>query len=151
MYGSLSNTSVKGISTDARDIFHPLFVQYGVSIVFQGQLNWYERTAVLGHNTTDPNTPTTFAYDGPYEYTITGRKSFADGCIFMTVGTGGTLHDTLTAIASYESFYDAVDYGYVWAEVDNTSPTKKTINCKFYATNLNTQFFRDSVQIDRVG
>lgn len=150
-YGSLSNTAANGLSFDVRDLLHPLFVKYGVSFVLQGSFNWYERTQVLGYNITDPTNPTTFAYDGPFEYTIQGRKSFADGCIFMTVGTGGTMHDVFTAIASYVYYFDSVDYGYVWFEVDNTSPTKKTINAKFYATNLNTQFFRDSVQIDRTG
>ena len=132
-------------------MFHRLFVKYGVSLVLQGSLNWYERSQVLGYNVTSPVAPTTFAYDGPFEYHITGRKSFADGCIFLTVGTGGSLHDVITTPASYTYFFDAVDYGYLWVEVDNTSPTNKTINTKFYATNLNTQFFRDSVQIDRTG
>lgn len=149
MYSSPSNTSGQLTQDDLRDTYHELFVQYGVCVVFQGTFKTYERFKVLGYNITNPAEPTTFAYDGPNNYTITDRKSFDDGCIFVTIGSGGSGYDAFTSQASNSFFLDNIDYGYVNVIADNTS-RNKTITFRYYSTSRGTQFFIDSFSITRV-
>ena len=70
------------IGNQFRDAYHPLFDLYGVDLVLQGHVHYYQRTYPMKYNEKDPNVPI-----------ITDlHKNFYDnpeGTIFLTVGTGG--------------------------------------------------------------
>lgn len=148
IYSSLASGSTRVASTYLRDHYHTIFTQYGVSVVMQGSLQFYERTKVLGYNTGTPSTPQTFTYDGPTNYTIQGHKGFADGQIYVTCGTGGNTHDAITTLASYTDAYDFADFGYVKILIDNTGTNKK-FTLRFYATSGTNQVLKDSFNITR--
>lgn len=148
MYGSQTSSAVRYQYEDFRIVYHDMFTKYGVCVVFQGTFNFYERTKVLKYNDLNSNEPGTFAYDGPDNYNIYGKKSFMDGQIWITLGTGGSVHDVVTDPADYVDFTDFVNFGYMKVIVDNTLPNRR-ITFRFYSTSTTTQIFRDQFTISR--
>ena len=69
---------------DFRDIYAPLFNQYGVDLALHGHLHNYARTFPLGYNEDDP-------YDPIFSTYTTGDNMFLDSdkTIYALVGTGG--------------------------------------------------------------
>jgi len=133
---------------DIASTYGDLFTRTGVLVVFQGQYNFYERTKVLQLNPDDIANPTVFAYDGPDNYNINNKKSFIDGSIYITCGTGGNLHDPITAPAVYSAVRDTVDFGYVKVIVDNTLEFPK-VTIRFYETSRSAQIFVDQFVVTR--
>ena len=88
--------------------------------------------------------------DGPDNYNISTKKSFIDGSIYITVGTGGNLHDPIVSPAVYSVYSDTVDFGYVKVIVDNTLEFPK-VTIRFYETSRSAQIFVDAVTITRTG
>ena len=79
MYGTGSSPDEE---TELREIYHPLFDKYNVSLALQGHQHIYERTYPLKFNEDKENKPIiTQIKSNPY-----GKD---DGVIFVTVGTGG--------------------------------------------------------------
>ena len=70
------------IAKKFREIYHPLFDLYGVDLVLQGHVHYYQRTYPMKYNDKDPDVPLITNlhknyYDNP------------EGTIFLTIGTGG--------------------------------------------------------------
>lgn len=149
IYGSQTTSATRFQYEDFRNAFHDMFTKYGVLCVFQGTFNFYERSKVLKFNPLNTNQPGTFAYDGPDNYLLYGKKSFIDGQIWITLGTGGALHDVITTPATYLDFSNWADFGYMKVICDNTLTNKK-ITFRFYATSGTTQVFKDQFTITRM-
>jgi calcineurin-like phosphoesterase family protein len=80
--------SIGSFATSWIEIFHPLFEDYGVDIVLQGDQHNYQRTYPLEYNEDEPINPIISDEASPYSDPV--------GQIFATVGTGGaTLHHPL--------------------------------------------------------
>jgi hypothetical protein len=134
---------------DISSTYGELFTKTGVLVVFQGQYNFYERTKVLKFNPENISDPVVFAYDGPDNYHIFNKKSFIDGSIYITVGTGGSLHDPVVSPVPYSAFRDTVDFGYVKVIVDNTLEFPKVM-LRFYETSRGgSQIFVDQMTVTR--
>lgn len=135
---------------DIASTYSDLFTRTGVLVVFQGQYNFYERSKVLHFNPEDLTAPEVFAYDGPDNYHILTKKSFIDGSIYITVGTGGNLHDPVVSPVTYSAYRDTVDFGYVKVIVDNTLEFPK-VTIRFYETSRASQIFVDQMSVTRTG
>lgn len=136
MYASQVSNATRYLYADLRDTYHQLFTKYGVCMVFQGALHNYQRSKVLQYNATTPTAPVTFDYDytdANRQYTITSGKSFPDGQIYITCGTGGRSHDLLnTPVQTYTLIYDQINYGFCYLMVNN-SATQKKLTLRFYS------------------
>jgi hypothetical protein len=150
MYGSQTTSAIRFLYSDLRDTYHQLFTDFGVVAVIQGTYHFYERSKVLGYNKDTPSNPTTFAYNGPQNYTIQGKKSFMDGSIFLTIGTGGVLSDTISLLAPYSQKNDQNDTGYLYVKVNNAT-SDRYINFRYYTTSRSTVVFVDNFTITRLG
>lgn len=149
MYSSQTTSAIRLLYPDLRDTYHQMFTDYGVIAVIQGTFHFYERTKVLGYNADNPSVPDSFAYNGPTNYTIRGKKSFMGGSLFYTVGSGGGPYDIISPTAQYSQFTDANDTGYLMIKVDNTGSDKKLI-IRYYASSRQTNVFVDEVIITRL-
>jgi hypothetical protein len=141
MYASNTSTATRYLYGDLRDLYHPIFTEYGVTAVFQGSMRNYQRSKVLQYNEGSPTNPVAFDYDyveneppqpGDRTYTITSGKGFPDGQIYFMCGTAGAGHDVIDSPASYTLKYNHIDYGYLWPIVDNTNPDVKKLEIRFY-------------------
>lgn len=151
VFGPLVTNNTRLYYNDIAKTYHQMFVDNGVLVVFQGQINHYVRSSVLKFNPATPLTPQALAYDGPNNYTILGQKNFKEGLIYMTVGWSGNIHDFITAIAPGEQnveFYNTGDFGYVRIIVENRLDVPKVI-FRAYFTTRNVQFFLDQFTVTR--
>jgi predicted phosphodiesterase len=80
---SMVSATNYGPLTDFRNLYHPLFDQYKVTLIFNGHNHNYFRSKPVRHNAASPGTPT-IALDQ-----AGGNYINVDGRIFCTVGTGG--------------------------------------------------------------
>jgi hypothetical protein len=69
-----------------RDVYHPMFDQYGVDLVLQAHDHNYERSYPILYNDEDSNSPI-IASKNENGYDYSTRSSH--GIVFATVGTGG--------------------------------------------------------------
>lgn len=149
MYGSQTTSAIRFLYTDLRDTYHQLFTDCGVIAVIQGTYHFYERSKVLGYNPDTPSSPQTFAYNGPSNYTVQGKKGFLDGSIFLTIGTGGVPYDTISLLAPYTQRNDQNDTGYLYVKVNNAS-SDRNITFRYYSTSRSTIVFVDSFSITKL-
>lgn len=84
-----SNSSHPGLN-DLRDIYHPLFDEYGVDLVLQAHNHNYQRTYPLSYNVTEKSSPI-ITNGNTEDYTNIGN-----GQIYITVGTGGAKFSNFT-------------------------------------------------------
>ena len=70
------------IGKKIRETYHPLFEVYGVDVVLQGHVHYYQRTYPIKYNDKDSDVPLITDLD---------KNSYnnPEGMIFLTVGTGG--------------------------------------------------------------
>ena len=149
IYGSQTTSATRFQYEDFRIAYHEMFTKYGVLVVFQGTFNFYERTKVLKFNPLNTNQPQSFVYDGPDNYTLLGKKSFVDGQIYITVGTGGVSHDVVATPSTYSDFLDTTSFGYMKITCDNTLTNRK-ITFQYYSTSSTTQVYVEQFTISRV-
>jgi hypothetical protein len=126
MYGTQTNTTTKYILKSLRDIYHPLFEQYGVHVVFNGYLNNYQRQHCLQFNPANTDSPNIILSGQLPQYQIDlGKATFDDGagktgCLFINTGMGGASHDNvITPANSYTSFFNSADFGYLLLKLKN--------------------------------
>lgn len=153
VYGPTVTNATRFYYNDIAQTYHQMFVDNGVLIVFQGQINWWNSIRVLKYNPENPLKPSILAYDGPDNYTIIGKKNFKDGLVFVTEGSGGNVHDTTANKGNGEDGvwgYNTADFGYTRVIVENRLDVPKVL-VRYYMTSRNTQFFLYQFTVTRTG
>ena len=100
---------------DMRDIYHPLFEQYGVNLVLQVQNHNYQRTYPISYNSGDSSKPTV---SNQFTTDYTGQSN---GIVFAIVGTGGEGFYPLVSQGAYTATQFA-RFGFLNIEISNGNP-----------------------------
>lgn len=106
---------------ELREVYHPIFEQYGVDLVLSGHNHNYQRTYPLTYNPNDSGEPTvtnTAATD--YD----GQK---DGIVFAIVGTGGVNFYSFNGQAPFVDTQFANKFGFLNIDISNGNPDTKLI------------------------
>ena len=124
MYASQTSTTTKYVLKSLRDVYHPLFEQYGVHAVVNGYFNNYQRQHVLHFNAANSDNPTAILSGQQPNYVITkGNASFDDngtpGCLFINCGMGGAAHDNCPSRNSHTVVDDTAHFGYLYFKMHN--------------------------------
>jgi predicted phosphodiesterase len=103
-----------------RDIYHPLFDQYGVDIVLYGHNHAYERSYPMKYNKASPSIPM---------ITSSSKGSYTDpqGEIFATVGTAG---ESIYHYNSKSQYIVTQHEGYGFLDIDIA---RNKLVAKFYS------------------
>ena len=104
---------------ELREVYHPIFEQYGVDLVLSGHNHNYQRTYPLTYNPNDSGEPTvtnTAATD--YD----GQK---DGIVFALVGTGGVNFYSFNGQAPFVDTQFANKFGFLNIDISNGNPDTK--------------------------
>ena len=104
---------------ELREVYHPVFEQYGVDLVLSGHNHNYQRTYPLTYNPNDSGEPTvtnTAATD--YD----GQK---DGIVFALVGTGGVNFYSFNGQAPFVDTQFANKFGFLNIDISNGNPDTK--------------------------
>jgi hypothetical protein len=116
---------------DLREIYHPLFQQYGVDLVLSGHEHNYQRTYPLRFNSADPSHPI---------ITDSSPNSYKDpqAPIFLIIGTGGV---NLFPQVGQQSYIASKHVGYGFLNIDVTN-NGTTLVGTFYSNDgtINDQF-----------
>ncbi|HKQ20424.1 MAG TPA: hypothetical protein VJS91_00165 [Nitrososphaeraceae archaeon] len=102
-----------------REVYHPIFEQYGVDLVLSAHNHNYQRTYPLTYNPNDSGEPTvtnTAATD--YD----GQK---DGIVFAIVGTGGVNFYSFNGQAPFVDTQFANKFGFLNIDISNGNPETK--------------------------
>jgi len=113
-YGPLyTSPSEHKAYSSLRDLYHPIFEQYGVDLVLSGHNHNYQRTYPITFNPNDSSKPVvtnehTTSYDGQ-----------KDGIVFSIVGTGGVNFYSFDEQAPFVSKQFAGDFGFLNVDISN--------------------------------
>jgi predicted phosphodiesterase len=112
MYSSPSSCSSCPGESSLRDIYHPIFDQYGVDIVLEGHTHDYQRSFPIKFNSNSKSNPT---------ITDTNRINYIDpaGEIYAIVGTGGVNFHSLSSQKSFIAFQQSNRFGYLNIDIQN--------------------------------
>ena len=117
MYSSPSSCSSCPGESSLRDIYHPLFDQYGVDLVLEGHTHDYQRSFPIKFNSNSKSNPT---------ITDTNRNNYNDpaGQIFSLVGTGGVnFHSLKSPLKSYLVYGQSKEFGFLNIDIQNNGQT----------------------------
>ena len=117
MYSSPSSCSSCPGESSLRDIYHPLFDQYGVDLVLEGHTHDYQRSFPIKFNSNSKSNPT---------ITDTNRNNYNDpaGQIFSLVGTGGVnFHSLKSPLKSYLVYGQSREFGFLNIDIQNNGQT----------------------------
>lgn len=104
---------------ELREVYHPIFEQYGVDLVLSGHNHNYQRTYPLTYNPNDSGEPTvTNAAASNYD----GQK---DGIVFAIVGTGGVNFYSFNGQAPFVDTQFANKFGFLNIDISNGNPDTK--------------------------
>jgi concanavalin A-like lectin/glucanase superfamily protein/calcineurin-like phosphoesterase family protein/F5/8 type C domain-containing protein len=112
MYSSPSSCSSCSGESSLRDIYHPIFDQYGVDLVLEGHTHDYQRSFPIKFNSNSKSNPT---------ITDTNRNNYNDpaGEIHAIVGTGGVNFHSLSSQKSFIAFQQSNRFGYLNIDIQN--------------------------------
>ena len=117
MYSSPSSCSSCPGESSLRDIYHPLFDQYGVDLVLEGHTHDYQRSFPIKFNSNSKSNPT---------ITDTNRNNYNDpaGQIYSLVGTGGVnFHSLKSPLKSYLVYGQSKEFGFLNIDIQNNGQT----------------------------
>ncbi len=104
---------------ELREVYHPIFEQYGVDLVLSGHNHNYQRTYPLTYNPNDSGEPTvTNTAASNYD----GQK---DGIVFAIVGTGGVNFYSFNGQAPFVDTQFANKFGFLNIDISNGNPDIK--------------------------
>jgi Concanavalin A-like lectin/glucanases superfamily/Calcineurin-like phosphoesterase/F5/8 type C domain len=97
-----------------RNIYHPLFDQFGVDLVLYGHAHNYVRTFPIQYDSSTPDSPI---------ITSTSPNNYVDpdGQVFVQSGAGGRSLRDLTGTESYNAFQSDSEYGILNIDVINNN------------------------------
>jgi Concanavalin A-like lectin/glucanases superfamily/Calcineurin-like phosphoesterase len=107
-----------------RDIYHPLFDQYGVDLALYGHAHNYVRTFPIQYDSSTPTSPI---------ITSTNQNNYInpDGQIFVQSGAGGRSLRDLSGTESYNAFQSDSEFGILNIDVVNTNSNNLQLIGKF--------------------
>ena len=116
MYSSPNSCSSCGGETALRDLYHPIFDQYGVDIVLEGHTHDYQRTYPIKYNPNSPSNPI---------ITNNNQQNYNDpeGQIYAIVGTGGVNFHSLSGQSSFTASQQALRFGHLNIDILNNGTT----------------------------
>ena len=97
-----------------RNIYHPLFDQFGVDLVLYGHAHNYVRTFPIQYDSSTPDSPI---------ITSTSQNNYVDpdGQVFVQSGAGGRSLRDLTGTESYNAFQSDSEFGILNIDVINNN------------------------------
>ena len=112
MYSSPNSCSSCDGESSLRDIYHPIFDQYGVDIVLEGHAHDYQRSFPIKFNSNSKSNPT---------ITDTNRITYNDpaGEIHAIVGTGGVNFHSLDGKSSFIASQQSNRFGHLNIDIQN--------------------------------
>ena len=117
MYSSPSSCSSCPGESSLRDIYHPLFDQYGVDLVLEGHTHDYQRSYPIAFNSNSKSNPI---------IKDTNKNTYNDpaGQIYSLVGTGGiNFHSLKTPLKSYLVYGQSKEFGFLNIDIQNNGQT----------------------------
>ncbi|MGI9010383.1 MAG: LamG-like jellyroll fold domain-containing protein [Nitrososphaeraceae archaeon] len=117
IYSSPNSCSSCSGESSLRDIYHPIFDQFGVDIVLEGHAHDYQRSFPIKFNSNSKSNPT---------ITDTNRNNYNDpaGQIYSLVGTGGiNFHSLKTPLKSYLVYGQSKEFGFLNIDIQNNGQT----------------------------
>ena len=116
MYSSPNSCSSCDGESDLRDIYHPIFDQYGVDIVLEGHTHDYQRSFPIKFNPDSKSNPI---------ITNNNINSYNDpeGQIYAIVGTGGVNFHSLDGKSSFIASQQASRFGHLNVDLINDGTT----------------------------
>src|SRR5215211_2663634 len=141
MYSSPSSCSSCSGESSLRDIYHPIFDQYGVDIVLEGHTHDYQRSFPIKFNSNSKSNPT---------ITDTNRNTYNDpaGEIYAIVGTGGINFHSLSSQKSFVVFQQSKEFGFLNIDILNNG---QTLVGKFLSNNRSPSTPMDQFTITKSG
>ena len=114
--GSSSCSNTGSDATNLRNIYHPLFDQYGVDLVLTGHLHNFQRTFPIKYDSGSPSSPTV---------TSTSSTEYTDpaGQIYAVVGTGGINFHALSGKSSFVKYQQDDRFGALDISLENSGNT----------------------------
>ena len=126
MYTSPNSCSSCSGESSLRDIYHPLFDQYGVDLVLEGHAHDYQRSYPIKFNAnsksnpiiTDPNNKNNYIFpSNPINGKIHGQ-------IHSVIGTGGiNFHSIKTPLKSFFVYAQSKEFGFLNIDIQNNGQT----------------------------
>ncbi len=126
MYTSPNSCSSCSGESSLRDIYHPLFDQYGVDLVLEGHAHDYQRSYPIKFNAnsksnpiiTDPNNKNNYIFSSN---PINGK---IHGQIHSVIGTGGiNFHSLKTPLKSFFVSGQSKEFGFLNIDIQNNGQT----------------------------
>jgi len=114
--GSSSCSNTGSDATNLRNIYHPLFDQYGVDLVLNGHLHNYQRTYPIKYDSGSPSSPIKACSNS-------NTYGNCQGQIFATVGTGGVNIHALSGKSSFVAFQQDDRFGALDLNIENNGDT----------------------------
>ncbi len=114
MYSSPNSCSSCSGESSLRDIYHPIFDQYGVDIVLEGHAHDYQRSFPIKFNSNSKSNPI---------ITDTNRNNYNDpeGEIHAIVGTGGINFHSLSSQKSFIASQQSSRFGHLNIDIQNNA------------------------------
>src|SRR5215213_10806261 len=112
MYSSPNSCSSCDGESSLRDIYHPIFDQYGVDIVLEGHAHDYQRSFPIKFNSNSKSNPI---------ITNNNINNYNDpeGQIHAIVGTGGINFHSLDGKSSFIVYQQSNKFGYLNIDIQN--------------------------------
>jgi predicted phosphodiesterase len=107
-----------------RNLYHPLFDQYGVDLALYGHAHNYVRSFPIQYDSSTPTSPIV---------TSTNKNNYInpDGQIFIESGAGGQSLRDLTDTENYNAFQSDSEYGILNIDVVNTNSSNLQLIGRF--------------------
>ncbi len=116
MYSSPNSCSSCSGESNLRDIYHPIFDQYGVDIVLEGHTHDYQRSFPIKFNPNSKSNPI---------ITNNNINNYNDpeGQIYAIVGTGGVNFHSLSGQSSFIASQQSTRFGHLNIDIVNNGNT----------------------------
>jgi predicted phosphodiesterase len=116
MYSSPNSCSSCSGESNLRDIYHPIFDQYGVDIVLEGHTHDYQRSFPIKFNPNSKSNPI---------ITNNNINNYNDpeGQIYAIVGTGGINFHSLSGQSSFIASQQSTRFGHLNIDIVNNGTT----------------------------
>ena len=123
MYSSPSSCSSCSGESSLRDIYHPLFDQYGVDLVLEGHTHDYQQSFPIKFNPNSKSNPS-ITDTNKNNYIFPANPTSTHGQIHLIVGTAGVnFHSLKTPLKPYFVYGQSKEFGFLNIDIQNNGQT----------------------------